>query len=174
MPYQLFACRWTSAPPMPWRSFLPTRRTSSSSQRLSTVSIRNRSGCTRLGLHVRLPPLPVDRKTASFTFVVQPVTALALRRRILLNVCKKLIKVAPSLCSFFCLHPLWGRWLVEHDWRFSFKKLPRTPFTLSPLWILRPITSLISWIELAPATPQRCRRGRSWKGQHTTHRRLHR
>lgn len=47
MPYQLFACRWTSAPPMPWRSFLPTRRTSSSSQRLSTVPIRNRSGCTR-------------------------------------------------------------------------------------------------------------------------------
>lgn len=68
-----------------------------------------------LGLHVRLPPLPVDRKTASFTFVVQPVTASALRRRILLNVCQNLIKVAPSLCSFFCLHPLRGRWLVEHD-----------------------------------------------------------
>ena len=49
MPYQLFACRWTLAPPMPWRSFLPTKRTSSSSRRLSTVSIRNRSGCTRLG-----------------------------------------------------------------------------------------------------------------------------
>ncbi len=130
--------------------------------------IRNQVLFSQL-LHVRLPPLPVDRKTASFTFVVQPVTASV--KIVMSSRCFLLrgvyIAEFDKSCTFTLLILLFFILFEVDGWTWLntfFKKLPRTPFTPSHLWTLRQITSLISWIELAPETPQRRRRGEVGRG----------